>query len=225
MHIMRRRIPYRVCRCLPNGIVTHLEARLLKDLVNREIHPIRCAESCKQKFQKAMYIGDLCAETGHFWWARKIWRFASRLIEEKDYNDWRYVWFDNNRVRLKDVISETESELLDRRCSQLWRALGHPEYDWWDERVEYLTSAHFGTTYYNLFADKYDGYYDELIGEWEEKMQEVASGQERQQIFRDGQCEVLPPISQDFWDYWDDGPHLEDFSWLTYKHGQQQKYC
>ena len=34
---------------MPNGVVTHLEARLLKDLVNREIHPIRCAESCKPK--------------------------------------------------------------------------------------------------------------------------------------------------------------------------------
>ena len=156
---------------LPNGVVTHLEARLLKDLVNREIHPIRCAESCKRKFQKAMYLGDLCAETGHFWWARKIWRFTASLIEDKDYDDWRYVWFDNNRVRLRDVISETECELLDRRCSQLWRALGYPEYDWWDDRVEYLTSTYFGTTYYYLFVEKYDGYYDELIGEWEAKME------------------------------------------------------
>ena len=31
--------------------------------------------------------------------------------------------------------------------------------------------------------------------------------------------------SQDFTEYWHDGPHTEDFSWLTYKHGQQQKYC
>ena len=51
---MRRRIPYRVCQCMPNGVVTHLEARLLRDLVNREIHPIRCAESCKRKYQKGM---------------------------------------------------------------------------------------------------------------------------------------------------------------------------
>ena len=59
---MRSRIPYRVCSCMPNGVVTHLEARLLKDLVNREIHPIRCAESCKRKFQKGSRIGDLCAD-------------------------------------------------------------------------------------------------------------------------------------------------------------------
>ena len=114
---MRRRIPYRVCRCLPNGVVTHLEARLLKDIVNREIHPIRCAENCKRKFMKGMRLGDLCAETGHFWWARKIWYFTSGLIENKDYDDWRYVWFNTERVRLRDVISETECELLDRRCS------------------------------------------------------------------------------------------------------------
>ena len=223
---MRRKIPYRVCRCLPGGVVTHLEARLLKDLVNREIHPIRCAESCKRKFQKAMYIGDLCAETGHFWWAMKIWRFASRLIEAKDYDDWCDVWFDNNRVRLRDVISETECELLDRRCSQLWRALGHPEHDWWDDRYEYLTSTHYGTTYYYLFADKYDGYYEDPIGAWEEKMEEAEAEQETQQIFRAGQGEELPPVAQDFWDYWHDGPLTEDFSWLTYRHGQQHnKYC
>lgn len=223
--LVRPRIPYRVCRCLPNGVVCHLEARLLRNLVNREIHPIRCAESCKRKFQKAMYLGDLCAETGHFWWALKIWTFASKLIEDKDYDDWRYVCFDNERVRLRDVISETECELLDRRCSQLWRALGHPEYDWWDDRVEYLTSTYFGTTYYDLFADKYDCYYDEPFGEWEAKIEEAEKEQETQQIFQDGQGNNLPPCSQNFMDYWHDGPHTEDFSWLTYKHGQQQKYC
>ncbi|MBR3079407.1 MAG: hypothetical protein IKH01_06275 [Prevotella sp.] len=222
---MRRRIPYRVCRCLPNGVVTHLEARLLKDLVNREIHPIRCAASCKRKFQKAMYLGDLCAETGHFWWARKIWLFASGLIEDKDYDDWINVWFDNNRVHLRDVISETECELLDRRCSQLWRALGHPEYDWWDDRIEYLTSRYFGTTYYYLYAEKFSCYYDEPVGKWESDMEIAEAEQETQQIFRDGQGDNQPPCSQDFTEYWHGGPHTEDFSWLTYKHGQQQKYC
>ena len=174
---------------------------------------------------KGMRLGDLCAETGHFWWARKIWRFTASLIEDKDYDDWRYVWFNTQRVRLRDVISETECELLDRRCSQLWRALGFPQYDWWDDRIEYLTSTHFGTTYYYLFADKYDGYYDELIGEWEEQMEFAEAEQETQQIFRDGQGDNLPPCSQDFTEYWHGGPHTEDFSWLIYKHGQQQKYC
>ena len=220
--LARPRIPYRVCRCLPNGVVTHMEARLLKDLVNREIHPIRCAESCKRKFQKAMYIGDLCAETGHFWWARKIWRFAAGLIEDKDYDDWRYVWFDNNRVRLRDVISETECELLYRRCSQLWRALGHPEYDWWDDRVEYLTSIYNGTTYYYLYAEKFSEYYDEPIGKWEEEMMSYKAAQETEQIFRDGQGDNLPVCSLDFTEYWYDGPHREDFSWLTYKRERLQ---
>ena len=213
---MRRRIPYRVCSCTPNGVVTHLEARLLKEIVNSAIHPIRCAESCKWKFMRGMRIGDLCAETGHFWWARKVWMFTSNLIENKDYDDWRYVWFDNDRVRLRDVISETECELLDRRCSQLWRALGFPEYDWWDKRVEYLTSRYFGTCYYYLFEDKFDGYYDQLIGEWEEEMEGYRAIQETEQMFREGQGDDLPPCSQDFYEYWHDGPHIEDFSWLTY---------
>ena len=184
---MRRRIPYRVCQCMPNGVVTHLEARLLRDLVNREIHPIRCAESCKRKYQKGMRIGDLCAETGHFVWARKVWIFTACLIEGKDYDDWRYVWFDNNWVSIRDVISETEYELLLRRCSDLWRALGFPQYAWWDQRMEYLSSQYFGTSYYYLFAEKYDSYYDEPIGTWEEVMERYQAEQETARIFQEGQ--------------------------------------
>ena len=184
---MRRRIPYRVCQCMPNGVVTHLEARLLRDLVNREIHPIRCAESCKRKYQKGMRIGDLCAETGHFVWARKVWIFTACLIEGKDYDDWRYVWFDNNWVSIRDVISETEYELLLRRCSDLWRALGFPQYAWWDQRMGYLSSQYFGTSYYYLFAEKYDSYYDEPIGTWEEEMERYQAEQETARIFQEGQ--------------------------------------
>ena len=157
---MRRKIPYRVCQCMPNGVMTHLETKLLKEIVNREIHPIRCAASCKQKYMKGSRIGDLCAETGHFWWALRIWRFTARLIENKDYNDWIYVRFNTNRVRLRDVISETECELLDRRSSDLWRALGFPEYAWWDSNMEHFASNYFGTYYHDLFADKYEGYYE-----------------------------------------------------------------
>lgn len=205
----RPRIPYRVCRCLPNGVVTHLEARVLKDLVNREIHPIQCAKSCKRKYLKGMRLGDLCAETGHFGWAMKIWRYTAELIESKDYCDWRYVWFDNHRVRLRDVISETECELLYRRCSDLWHHLGYPEYSWWDKQVEYLTSRYFGTSYYSLFAEKYEGYYDWQIGEWEEEMKRLQTEQETRRLFREVQGDNLPSCSQDFMEYWHDGFHTE----------------
>ena len=81
---MRRKIPYRVCNCTPDGVITHLEARLLKDIVNQAIHPIRCAASCKWKYMRGMRIGDLCAETGHFLWALKVWSLTASLIESKD---------------------------------------------------------------------------------------------------------------------------------------------
>ena len=210
--LVRPRIPYRVCSCMPNGVMTHLEARLLKEIVNREIHPIRCAESCKRKFLKGMRLGDLCAETGHFWWAKKVWRLTARLIEDKDYDDWRYVWFDNVHVCLNDVISETECELLERRCSDLWRALGHPEYAWWDERTEYLSTQYFGTYYYYLFADKFSMYYEEPIGAWEEELVQAKAEQENRQLFRDALGDDAPPCAQDFFDYWHNGPHVEYFS-------------
>ena len=46
---MRRRIPYRVCQCMPNGVVTHLEARLLRDLVNREIRYANRRSLCRDR--------------------------------------------------------------------------------------------------------------------------------------------------------------------------------
>ena len=155
---MRRRKPYIECRCLPSGVVTHLSARLLKEIVNREIHPIRCAASCRQKYMKGLRIGDLCAQTGHFWWALKVWRYTANLIESKDYDDWRHVTFYTNWVRLRDVISETEYEHLLRRQDHLWRALGHPEAACWDTRAWQLASRCFGTSYTDLFADKYEGW-------------------------------------------------------------------
>jgi hypothetical protein len=56
-----------------------------------------------------------------------------------------------------------------------------------------------------------------LIGEWEEKMMGFKAELETEQMFRDAQGDNLPPCSQDFFEYWHDGPHREDFSWLTFK--------
>ena len=201
-----------MCQCMPSGVVTHLEARLLKDLVNHEIHPIRCAESCKRKFMKGSRLGDLCAETGHFWWAMKVWRFTANLIENKDYDDWCDVWFNTDRVRLRDVISETECELLIRRCSDLWRALGFPEYAWWDEKREYFASNYFGTYYYYLYAEKYDGYYEYSFEEFEAEMEECRKNWELDLFFREVMDDFFPLGSQNFDEYWHDNPQIEDFS-------------
>ena len=184
---MRRRIPYRVCRCMSNGVVTHLEARLLKEMVNSAIHPIRCAESCKRKFQKGSRIGDLCAETGHFWWAMKVWQLTEWLIAEKDWNDWRYVSFDNKRVKIRDVISETECELLARRRSDLWRALGFPERAWWDDQWETIASQTFGSYYTDLWIDKFDFDPVEWTVKWEKEMKALSDMRKTESLFREGQ--------------------------------------
>ena len=184
---MRRRIPYRVCSCTPNGVVTHLEARLLKELVNRAIHPIRCAASCKRKFMKGMRLGDLCAETGHFWWALKVWELTEELIGSKDWDDWLYVWFDGNRVRLSDVVSEAECETLSRRRSDMWQALGFPEYSWWDEEWEHVASNTFGSYYRDLWAEKYNAYPVSWFLEQEKEMRDASIWQETERIFCEGQ--------------------------------------
>ena len=121
---MRRRIPYRVCRCMPNGVVTHLEARLLKDLVNRDIHPIRCASTCARMAQKGLYLGNLCAEAHHPMWALKIWKFTLSQIHSKDYDDRIDVWFNTKYVRLRDVISDGICEIIGSRIDDIEQKLG-----------------------------------------------------------------------------------------------------
>ena len=150
---MRRKIPYRVCRCLPNGVVTHLEARLLRELVNREIHPIRCAESCRRKRQKSQRIGDLCVETGHFQWAIKVWYLGLLEICMKDYDEWHYVQFNNDVVSLEDVVSEEDAMILGRRIDRLWCLLGYPEEAWYERKAE--------AEYDFLWLEKYDCARDE----------------------------------------------------------------
>ena len=202
---MRRRIPYRVCSCMPNGVVTHLEARLLKEIVNREIHPIRCAESCKRKFQKGSRIGDLCAETGHFWWAMRVWKLTGQLIASKDYDDWIDVWFNTERVRLSHVVSEAECELLAHRRSNLWRPLGIPEESWWSERDSSELS------YRELLYEKYDFDPFQFDVEWDEFMKSNRKELETESIFREGQVDNLPLCSQDFFEYWGEAQQPEDF--------------
>ena len=202
---------------MPSGVVTHIESRLLKELVNRAIHPIRCAESCKRKFQKGMYVGVLCAEAGHFWWALRVWRLTARLIEQKDYDDWRYVWFNSDRVRLRDVISEAEYELLTRRESDLWRALGFAEYARWDQRTEHFAASYSGTSYYDLFADKYEGYYDYSPEDFESDMETCRRSQITEQLFREALPDWLPFGSQNFDEYWHEQPSPEDYSWLDWQ--------
>ena len=44
-------------------------------------------------------------------------------------------------------MPKTECELLVRRCSDLWRALGFPKHAWWDKKVEHYASNYFGTDF------------------------------------------------------------------------------
>ncbi len=214
---MRNRIPYRVCRCMPNGVVTHLEARLLKDLVNREILPIRCATSCKQKFMKGMRIGDLCAETGHFWWALKVWKLTANLIEHKDWDDWINVHFNTEWCDLQDVISETEYELLLKRCGDMYQALGFPKEKWWSRVDEHYAERYYGLhAYYWLFVEKHYGYYFFNLDPegWEDKMRALYDWYKTEKLFREGQGDYLPRNCQSLTEYLCDSTHchLDDLS-------------
>ena len=117
---MRKRIPYRVCNCTPTGVIT----------------------------QKAQRIGDLCAETGHFLWALKVWYLGLTEICNKNYDEWRLVHFNNDVVTLDDVISEEDAIILGRRMDRLWCLLGFPEEAYYERKAE--------AEYDFLWLEKYD---------------------------------------------------------------------
>lgn len=167
-----------MCRCTSDGCMKHLEARLLRELVNREIHPIRCAESCRRKAQIAIRLGDLCAEAGYRWWAFKVWRLGMHLVASKDYDDWIAVYLNPERVRLSWVLSEDLCQLLGSKIDSLWRSMGHPEMAFHEQWV---------TAEYDwLYLEKFDYYRQEMDDYWYEVLEDYEEQKETETIFRDG---------------------------------------
>ena len=165
---------------------------------------------------KGLRIGELCFETGHLWWALRIWKLTAWLIETKDWDDWLYVHFNNEWESLTDVISEAECEELLKRCGKLYQALGFPEEYWWTEEKEHFANRYFGFQYYELFAEKHYGYYFfdlDYVG-YETEMSEIRDEQETDMLFRDGQGDCQPMCAQDFFEYWQGSSQGETFAWL-----------
>jgi hypothetical protein len=186
--------------------VTYLDARLLKDIVNRGIHPIRCASTCGHKALRGMLLGDLCAETNHLGWALRIWKFTLKQIHEKDYDDWIDVhWFNTKYVSFQDVISDGWCEIIGRRMDEAERKLGISDArgrDSWEYRA--------GDGWYNsFFAEKFDCNLDEWREECLAMRNELLARQNTERIFRDGQANAVHP--SDYFDYWNDyDPSKED---------------
>ena len=184
---------------MPNGVVTHLEARLLRELVNREIHPIRCASTSARKAQKGLLLGDLCAEAHHPVWALKIWKFTLSQVHSKDYDDWIDVWFNTKYVRLKDVISDGICEVIGRRIDDVERALGLSDAhgrDSWEYRA--------GDGWYDsLFYEKYDSDWDSVRDWFVEMRNEAVEHQQTERFFHEVQGEQ-PSCAKNFFDYWND---------------------
>ena len=176
-----------------------LDVKILKDIVNRGIHAIRCASTCAHKAHRGLLLGDLCAEAHHPLWALKIWKFTLKQIHNKDYDDWIDVWFNTKYVRLRDVISEGICEIIGRRIDDVERSVGLSDAhgrDSWEFRA--------GEGWYNDFRyEKYEFNWEELREEWIKERDEAIERKERERIFREGQNELVPQ-PQDFFDYWGD---------------------
>ena len=205
---MRKRVFHeRVCTCSPQEGMTFVQAQRLREIVNREIHPIRCASTCGRKAQKVLVLGDLCAEAGYPRWAVALWKMVIREIHDKDYDDWiNWWWFNPEYVSFQDVLSDGICEVLGRRIDEQNRRMGlanpHGMDSW-----EYWA----GDGWYDYFRyEKYDDEWITLRDRYVKIRDEAMANQATERIFHDGQGE-LPPQAQDFFGYWeDDNPLAQD---------------
>lgn len=196
---MRKRFFHeRVCSCTPHG-VTYMQTRLLRNIVNREAHPIRCASTSGRKALRGLTIGDLCAEAGHLLWARQVYGIVIDLIHDKDYDEWASVWFNPRYVSFRDVISDGICEVLGRRIDDLMRSHGldspQPLDSW-----EYMA----GDGWYDTFSyEKYDNDWADQRQHYLQLRSEAMKWQATERLFRQAQGD-LPPQAQDFFHYWED---------------------
>ena len=175
---MRKRSLYCVCHCTPTEGITHIEARLLHDMINRQIHALFSLKDCRWKFKRGLYMGDICSSSGHPWWAMKVWCLTMALITEKDYNDWIWEWINTKYVSITGVLSEEECAILGRRIDNEWRKLGYPERAYMEEVAT--------VRYDNFWYEKYDYDRNESY-EFEEVVREYEERQETDALFREGQ--------------------------------------
>ena len=176
-----------------------MEARTLRGIVNRDIHPIGCASTCARKAQKGLLLGDLCAEAGHLLWALKVWKFTLGKIHAKDYGDWIDVCFHTEYVRLGDVISVGACEVIGRRIDDAERRLGLSDACGRDSWAYRAGDGWYGGMWYEKYDFDWEALREECIGIRDEALQR----QEREQIFSDAQNESAPQ-PQEFFSYWND---------------------
>lgn len=188
----------RVCCCSPKDGMVYMNARMLYEIINREIHPIRCASTCGRKAQKALVLGELCVEAHHPLWALKIWRFAIHEIHNKDYDDWITEWFNPQYVSLQDVISDGICEILGRKIDDVERQCGINSASGIESR-EYWAGDGW---YDSLRYEKYDYCWDSIRDFFIKTRDDALANQSTQRIFIEGQGE-LPPYAQDFFSYWE----------------------
>ena len=68
--------------------------------------------------------------------------------------------------------------------------------------MEHFASNYFGTYYYDLFGEKYDGYYEYSNEEYEEEMEACHKEQETDLLFREAMPNYHPHGSLNLDEYW-----------------------
>jgi len=184
---MRKRKKCPVCRCTPVQGITHINVRLLLQLLNREVHPIKCAWNNRRKAQKAQILGDLCVNSNHPELAIKIWAFVENLLIIQDYRWFKSHWAYNPEwMNLSSLMAEPEALELGRRIDQLYLKMKHPEYVGYED---YAKNHFYWTKYYSK-----PDYYD-WLKETKCYMEEIRKQKAAENMFNDGNTDYNPAYS------------------------------
>ncbi len=77
--------------------------------------------------RRGLNLGDICFNTGHPYWAARVFRWTCGWVEFRDWQEWRYEDWTDSWYWFFDVTSEMEARELGRRADDAYKWLGHPE--------------------------------------------------------------------------------------------------
>lgn len=135
-----------MCRCTPQRGIVAMDAKLLTEMVEKELGCISVTPNLRRAATQAMMLGDICYASGHTAMAIGVWREAYDMVRYED-SQWVYIPLNTRLFRLDDVVSKDEACALGRRIDRAFKAVGLGELAGYGRRAQQY--------YRDLWLEKY----------------------------------------------------------------------
>lgn len=125
-NMMNRKNSQWVCSCTPRQGIVSMDAKLLHQLVDRQLRTIGRTEHPRIRAQRALWLGDLCEKAGFPMMAFDIWRDGMCDLYGADY-EWVYTPINTRLFRFNNLVSMEEAREMGRRIDRMLAANGYRE--------------------------------------------------------------------------------------------------